>query len=294
MAAHPTYRRFLVNDSMMALNTAIRRACTDNPRVREGRFLDEETTREHLQDLYDQVNGIEDPWLAGRVEELIRRANTQEVHGTSKWLFDHLVEIEEDHFALHRREMDDYVRRERGDLVDRTPSPLPPHLSDDPIHLRIPGTPDQEPMDDSLQDVTSPEEEDDEKVNTDAEETPSQVEDWEWADIATVVALQMARLASATPRAWRTELHGLRDVLRDQKARMQAIAEWNPRQAETVAPLEVVFDQIASFLPANPRSNPIDLARLRMFLRGIIDAAGSEERRMAFWARIRPYAGHFQ
>ena len=74
MAAHPTYRRFLVNDSMMALNAAIRRASTDNLRVREGRFLDADTTREQLQDLYDQVDGAQDPWLAERVADLIPRA----------------------------------------------------------------------------------------------------------------------------------------------------------------------------------------------------------------------------
>lgn len=299
MAAHPTYRRFLVNDSMMALNAAIRRASTDNLRVREGRFLDADTTREQLQDLYDQIDGAQDPWLAERVADLIRRANRPWIEDTSKWLFDNLVQIETDHFELHRREMDDYVRRERGSPVDRTPSPPLPHLSDDPIHLRIPATPDPEPEPepdaDSLQDVTSPEEdeEDEEKAQTDAEETPSQMEDYEWAQIAAVVALQMARLVTAG-RRWREELHDLRQVLADQRQQLRAITEWNPRQADGLVPLDTVIEQIQSFLPADARYNPMDRERLRFFLRGLIDSAGTEGRRLALWGRIRPYAEHFQ
>ena len=207
MAAHPTYRRFLVNDSMMALNAAIRRASTDNLRVREGRFLDADTTREQLQDLYDQVDGAQDPWLAERVADLIRRANRPWIEDTSKWLFDNLVQIETDHVELHRREMDDYVRRERGSPMDRTPSPPLPHLSDDPIHLRIPATPEPEPEPepdaDSLQDVTSPEEddEDEEKVRTDAEETPSLLCRWRgWL----LPVADGARSSTTCARCWQT------------------------------------------------------------------------------------------
>jgi len=302
MAVAPApYRRFLVRDGMLAFNRTLRRIMEDDTRVRSGRFMDPDQIRDYLQDLFERINGSEDPWLAGRVADLIRRANGPEVTGPSKWLFDQMLVIEDDHHNLLRREMDLHVRRDRGGSMELTPSPPVPQLSDDPIHLRIPDTPqpvppEEEEMEDSLDDITSPEDEEEEgeeKMASDAEEVPSQVEDDEWADIAATVALQMAQLTSAGA-SWGAELIRLRNVLVEQRRRIHALAESHPRQITGLISLETALDAIRDFLPADPRYNPLDLERLRMFLRNLIDAAATEEQRMALWARIRPHVDRFQ